>query len=179
MITHARRTPDLEFIRALFLEYEKALDFNLCFQDFERELSELPGDYAPPGGCLLLLWEGEAPVGCVAVRQLSPGIGEMKRLYVKPAFRGKGFGRRLAETAAAEAFKVGHKRLRLDTVPSMQDAIALYRQMGFREIPPYRENPIPGALYLELDLKPPKPEKAAPPAAPGKKSRRRQSRAKA
>jgi ribosomal protein S18 acetylase RimI-like enzyme len=141
--------PPLEEIRALFLEYAQALGFSLCFQGFDEELRTLPGKYAPPEGSLLL-----APGnGCVGVRPLDARTAEMKRLFVRPAARGQGLGRRLAEAAIAEARERGHARMVLDTIPSrMGEAVALYRELGFREIAPYYENPIDGALYLELAL---------------------------
>lgn len=148
------RTPEqVEEIRRLFEAYAASLDFKLCFQGFDRELLSLPGDYAEPAGRLLLAQREGAAVGCVGLRPLGPGACEMKRLYVAPSERGTGLGRRLAAAVIAEARGIGHARLRLDTVPSMVAAIALYRALGFHEIPPYRENPIPGALYLELDLR--------------------------
>ena len=139
--------------RELFLEYARSLSFSLCFQSFEKELAELPGDYAPPAGRLYLAsHEGEA-AGCIALHPLSSGICEMKRLYVRPQFRGKGLGRILAERVVADAREIGYKRLRLDTVePLMRDAVQLYRKLGFREVAPYRENPIAGALHMELEL---------------------------
>jgi len=140
-------------VRDLFLDYAKSLGFSLCFQNFDQELAALPGHYAPPKGRLLLAeYEGQL-AGCVALRELEGGICEMKRLYMRPAFRGKGLGRAIAERLIAEARKIGYTHMRLDTVePVMQDAVAMYRRLGFREIPPYRKNPIAGALYMELDL---------------------------
>ena len=139
--------------RELFLEYAQSLGFSLCFQNFDKELANLPGDYAPPDGRLLLAeYEGQ-PAGCIALHKLEPGICEMKRLYLRPQFRGKGFGRVLADRIIAEARQIGYQRMRLDTVePVMKDAVAMYRKIGFREIAPYRPNPIAGALYMELLL---------------------------
>jgi len=139
--------------RELFLEYASSLGFSLCFQNFDKELAALPGDYAPPEGRLLLAVYDNQLAGCVALHRLEPVICEMKRLYVRPQFRGKGLGRALAEHLIAEARQMGYRRMRLDTVePMMKDAVAIYRRFGFREIPPYRENPIAGALCMELDL---------------------------
>ncbi len=143
----------VEQARALFLEYANSLDFDLCFQSFDEELNGLPGSYAPPAGRLLLAsCDGQA-AGCIALRKLEDEICEMKRLYVRPAYRGKGVGRRLVDAVIAEGRDIGYQRMRLDTIESsMRDAIALYRRRGFREIAPYRTNPIAGALYLELLL---------------------------
>jgi len=143
----------LEAVRALFLDYAQSLGFSLCFQGFDEELRTLPGMYAPPRGRLLLAMEGDAPAGCVGLHEWNAQIAEMKRLYVRPAFRGRGLGRILTDAALADARALGYRSIRLDTIPTlMQPAIALYRELGFREIPPYRDNPIPGALYLELQL---------------------------
>ena len=139
--------------RELFLEYAQSLGVNLCFQNFEQELAELPGHYAPPDGRLLLAeYQGQL-AGCVALHQWEPGVCEMKRLYLRPTFRGKGLGRVLAETIIAEARTIGYQHMRLDTIePIMKDAVEMYRKLGFREIAPYRPNPIAGAMYMELQL---------------------------
>jgi ribosomal protein S18 acetylase RimI-like enzyme len=139
--------------RELFLEYAQSLGFSLCFQSFDRELAGLPGDYAPPAGRLLLAEIEGQLAGCVALHKLEDGICEMKRLYLRPQFRGKRLGRALADRIIAKARQIGYQRIRLDTVePVMKDAVAMYRKVGFREIPPYRANPIDGVLYMELEL---------------------------
>jgi putative acetyltransferase len=153
LISQAESDSEIAQVRELFLEYAESLGFSLCFQNFDRELAELPGEYAPPGGRLLLARYGAEPAGCVALRSLEPGICEMKRLYIRPQFRGRGLGKMLANTSISEAKKIGYKTLRLDTVePKMKSAVALYRALGFREIAPYRPNPIEGAMYMELEL---------------------------
>jgi putative acetyltransferase len=152
-VRQAESPEQIATIRELFLEYGQSLGFSLCFQSFDKELAGLPGDYAPPEGRLLLATYEGKPAGCVALHKLDTGICEMKRLYVRPQFRGKGLGRVLAERIIADARQIGCTRLRLDTVePRMRAAVAIYRQLGFREIAPYRENPIEGALYMELQL---------------------------
>ncbi len=139
--------------RELFLEYAQSLGFSLCFQNFDKELASLPGDYAPPEGRLLLAEYQDQLAGCVALHKLEDDICEMKRLYLRPQFRGKGLGRVLADRIIAEARQIGYHRMRLDTVePVMKDAVAMYRRIGFREIAPYCANPIAGALYMELRL---------------------------
>lgn len=152
-IQQAGSPSQIACIRELFLEYARSLSFNLCFQSFDQELAGLPGDYAPPDGRLLLASQRGESVGCVALHKIEGNICEMKRLYVCPQFRGKGLGKILAERVIAEAREIGYKQLRLDTVESdMPTAIAMYRKLGFREIAPYRVNPIEGALYMELEL---------------------------
>ena len=142
----------LEAVIKLFQEYASSLGIRLDFQNFDEELADLPGDYRPPEGRLLLaLWEQE-PAGCVALRKLEPGICEMKRLYARPQFWGLGIGRALCEAAIEEARRIGYQRMRLDTLPSMATAKALYLSRGFREIAPYRYNPIEGAAFMELML---------------------------
>ena len=152
-VVQAETPAHIAQVRELFLEYAQSLGFSLCFQGFDQELAGLPGDYAPPNGRLLLaLYRGEL-AGCVALHPLEPGICEMKRLYLRPKFRGKGGGRALAETVIAQARSIGYRRMRLDTVePVMKYAVVLYRELGFQEIPPYRPNPIAGAMYMELGL---------------------------
>jgi ribosomal protein S18 acetylase RimI-like enzyme len=148
------QTPaQIEQARELFLEYARSLGFSLCFQNFDKELAGLPGDYTPPDGRLFLAEHDGQLAGCAALHRLDATSGEMKRLYVRPNFRGLGLGRKLAERVLAEAVSIGFLRVRLDTiVGKMDDAIALYRRLGFREIEPYRQNPIAGALYMELEL---------------------------
>lgn len=149
----AESEQQIAFIRELFLEYAQSLSFSLCFQSFDTELAGLPGDYAPPDGRLLLaICDGQA-AGCVALHKIDADVCEMKRLYVRPQFRGKGLGKVLGERVINEAREIGYKKLRLDTVkPMMRAAVAMYRQLGFQEIAPYRPNPIEGALYMELEL---------------------------
>jgi len=151
-IIQAESPERIEQARALFLEYAAALGIDLCFQNFEKELAELPGDYAPPQGRLLVALEEAQIVGCVTLRKIDEQTCEMKRLYVRPAFRDQGVGRRLAVAILDEARKIGCGRMRLDTLPSMTAAIRLYESLGFRRIEPYRHNPIEGALFMELEL---------------------------
>jgi len=143
---------DLEEVQVPLREYAASLDFDLCFQGFEQELADLPGKYGPPDGRLWLATCAAGPAGCVAIRRLDEGICEMKRLYVRPSFRGAGVGRLLAGTAIAEARTMGYRLMRLDTAPSMTPAISLYRSLGFRQIAPYCHNPLPGAVFMELRL---------------------------
>jgi putative acetyltransferase len=144
------RVPD---IRILFQEYADWLGFDLCFQNFDRELAGLPGDYAPPGGRLYLAAVDEAIAGCVGLRPLEAGVCEMKRLYVRPQFRGRGLGRMMAEKVIDDAREIGYERMCLDTLSWMTEALRLYESLGFVYIEPYRHNPIEDARYLELILK--------------------------
>ena len=140
-------------VRTLFEEYAGALGVDLGFQDFERELAELPGDYVPPQGRLLLALDEGKPAGCVALRPFEPGVCEMKRLYVRPAFRGTGLGRLLAERIVGAGRDAGYERMRLDTLPAMAAARGLYESLGFVEIEAYRPNPVHGTTYFELALR--------------------------
>jgi ribosomal protein S18 acetylase RimI-like enzyme len=143
---------ETEIVRGLFLAYAASLGFELCFQNFSEELDGLPGRYAPPPGRLFLgLVRGE-PAGCVALRKLEDSVCEMKRMYVKPEFRGFGLGRLLADQIIGAAREAGYRVIRLDTIRSMDAAIRLYRTLGFRSIPAYYLNPIEGAEYMELTL---------------------------
>lgn len=152
-LSQVQTSAQIDQARELFLEYAESLGFSLCFQSFDKELAGLPGDYAPPDGRLYLAEHEGQLAGCAALHRLDVTSGEMKRLYVRPNFRGLGLGRTLAERILAEAASIGFQRVRLDTIQgTMDDAITLYRRLGFREIEPYRQNPIAGALYMELEL---------------------------
>lgn len=151
-ITSATAAADFDLARTLFREYAATLNFDLCFQGFEEELSGLPGKYAPPAGRLLLAHVAGQAAGCVALRPLDTGSCEMKRLYIRPGFRGLKLGRMLAERIVAEARVAGYERMRLDTIATMLAARSLYRSMGFTEIEAYTYNPIANAVYMELKL---------------------------
>jgi putative acetyltransferase len=152
-IIHVRSAEEIQHARTLFKEYEAWLEVDLCFQSFEKELAELPGKYAPAEGRLLLAVVNGSVAGCVALRKIGEGTCEIKRLYLRQEFRGLGLGRKLAEAIISEAKEIGYERMRLDTLPpKMNDAIKLYRSLGFKEIEPYYQNPVPGAKFMELDL---------------------------
>ena len=152
-LIQAESADDINRARELFKEYAAGLGIDLCFQNFDKELALLPGDYVPPSGRLFLAISDDAAVGCVALRMIADGICEMKRLYVRPEFRGTGLGRTLAETIIQTAREIGYDRMRLDTLPGKMDrAIAMYRSLGFKEIEPYYDNPVEGATFMELSL---------------------------
>jgi putative acetyltransferase len=146
---------DIQQARSLFEEYAAWLEISLCFQNFDKELANLPGHYAPPRGRLLLAKEADELAGCIALRQIEPGVSEIKRLFLRQEFRGQGLGRVLVEAIIEEARKIGYTRIRLDTLPDkMEKAVSLYRSIGFQEIAPYYENPVEGATFMELTLDP-------------------------
>jgi len=151
-IIRAETNEQVQTARGLFEEYAASLGVDLAFQNFEQELARLPGDYAPPNGRLLLAVCDDQIAGCVALRKLEDGMGEMKRLYVKPQFRGSKIGLTLAEAVIEEARQIGYARMRLDTLPSMTRARAVYESLGFRRIDPYRFNPIADTAFMELSL---------------------------
>jgi len=140
---------ELPAVRELFREYEASLNVDLCFQGFEEELATLPGKYSRPNGGIWLAVDGDRIAGCIALRPLDAERAEMKRLFVRPSFRGSGSGRKLAEQVLTEAAAAGYLSVCLDTLPTMTGAIALYRSLGFVEIEPYYSNPVKGALFME------------------------------
>ncbi|MGC1548035.1 MAG: GNAT family N-acetyltransferase [Rhodanobacter sp.] len=146
-------SPELVAIaRSLFTEYAEAIGTDLEYQGFTAELAALPSPYVPPMGALLIAQAGTNVAGCVALRPLNTHTGEMKRLYVRPAYRGSGLGRRLVEAVIQAARQAGYRELRLDTLPSMASAQALYRELGFVEIPPYNDKHLPGTRFYALQL---------------------------
>ncbi|MDQ2855736.1 MAG: GNAT family N-acetyltransferase [Acidobacteriota bacterium] len=152
-LIQATNPEEIALARQLFEEYASWLEISLCFQNFDRELEGLPGDYAAPHGRLLLAFADDQLAGCIAVRRLPDQACEMKRLYVRPAFRGLGLGRTLVTAIIEGAKEIGYESMRLDTLPGKMDqALAMYRRFGFKEIPPYYENPVAGATFMELAL---------------------------
>ena len=151
-IIQAQGGENLELAKTLFREYAASLSFDLDFQDFEEKLANLPNGYASPEGCLLIASHTGQAAGCVALRKVGASVCEMKRLYVRPQFRGLGIGRALAEAIIEQARRIGYTCMRLDTVPSMKAARALYVSLGFEVIEPYRYNPIEGAVFMDLTL---------------------------
>jgi ribosomal protein S18 acetylase RimI-like enzyme len=152
-LIYAETNEHIEIIRKLFREYEDFLGFHLCFQNFEEEMKTLPGKYAPPEGRLIIAEYDSEIAGCVAVKKIGEGVCEMKRLYVRPKFRGKKIGRKLADRIIEDARAIGYDIMRLDTLERLKEAIALYRSMGFKETTAYVYNPIEDVVYMELKLK--------------------------
>lgn len=152
-VKQATTSEDIEAARALFKEYEAWLGISLCFQNFDQELANLPGSYAPPKGRLFLVYESDQLAGSIALRPIDHTTCEMKRLFLRSDFRGKGLGRKMVESILKEAQTIGYLRIRLDTIPGrMSEAISLYRSFGFKEIEPYYDSPFGDTLFMELDL---------------------------
>ena len=162
-ISRVQTLDQIDECHALFREYAAFLGVDLSFQGFEEELGRLPGKYAPPGGTLLIASEGKTVAGCVALRALGDGVCEMKRLFVRPSFRGAGLGRLLAREVIEVARTLGYSLMRLDTLDRLTDAMRLYESLGFRRTEPYYENPLHGVVYWELDLK---KDQSGQPASP-------------
>jgi putative acetyltransferase len=152
-LVHVDSTEEMPIVRRLFEEYAASLDIDLCFQDFDRELETLPGEYAPPAGTIIVAYCGQEIAGCVALRRIDETVSEMKRLFVKPEHRGRGIGRALAEAVIAHARDLDYASIRLDTLQSMTEANALYASLGFTECAPYRYNPCECPLFMELPLR--------------------------
>jgi ribosomal protein S18 acetylase RimI-like enzyme len=151
-IAEARWPDDRTTVEALFREYVSSLAEDISFQNVDDELSHLPGKYARPGGVVLIAWDGGEAAGAVAYRMVEPGVAEMKRLYVRPVFRGRDLGRELAGELIEDARTRGYRTMLLDTLASMQSARALYRDLGFAPVAPYYDNPLPGVMYMALEL---------------------------
>jgi ribosomal protein S18 acetylase RimI-like enzyme len=151
-ITESRWPDDRATVEALFREYVGTLAEDISFQNPEDEFAGLPGKYARPGGVVLIARDGDSAAGAIAYRMVEPGVCEMKRLYVRPAFRGSGLGRELANELIEDARERGYRTMLLDTLASMASARALYRDLGFAPVAPYYDNPLPGVMYMALDL---------------------------
>lgn len=152
-IIEASSPDEINGARELFLEYQKWLNVSLCFQDFDKELAELPGKYASPEGRLYLVKHGEDYIGCIGLRKISHGICEMKRLFIKPEHQGHGLGKKLVEFIINDAKDIGYKLMRLDTIKEkMPNAVDIYEKHGFKKIDKYYDNPNPHTLYMELEL---------------------------
>ncbi len=156
-ILQAQTADDIETVRALFREYQRFLEVDLRFQGFAEELATLPGRYAPPQGRLLLAWAGEQAAGCVALRPLENGVCEMKRLFIRSAYRGQGLGLMLAQRIIHEAITVGYTVMRLDTLDTLERAMRIYENLGFQRCAPYYANPLPGVVYWQRALSKPAP----------------------
>jgi GNAT superfamily N-acetyltransferase len=159
-IVRAETSTQIDWARTLFAEYVASLPVDVSYEDVPRECVGLPGAYGPPRGELLLALVDGAPAGCVALRPLDLETCEMKRVYLRPEWRGRGIGRELVETILAAARRIGYRRMRLDTIPALKAAVSLYRSLGFRVIAPYRAIPAERVLFMELDLSPPDGERA-------------------
>lgn len=153
------RPEDMVTVRELFLEYAAQIGHDFSFQGFDEELATLPGKYSPPAGQLFLAHQDGKLAGCVAMRPTDPGVCEMKRLYVRLPYRGQGLGRKLAMAGIGAARRAGHERMRLDTLGSFTEAVTLYRSLAFGQIAPYYHNPVPGVIFMELDLRGDEPAK--------------------
>src|SRR4051812_24540319 len=151
-IAEARWPQDRDTVEGLFREYMSSLAEDISFQNPDDELAGLPGKYARPGGVVLIAWDGTEPAGAIACRMFEPGVCEMKRLYVRPAFRGRDVGRELANELIEDARAQGYRTMLLDTLASMSSARALYRDLGFAPVAPYYDNPLPGVMYMALEL---------------------------
>jgi len=151
-ITEARWPADRATVAALFGEYVASLAEDISFQNVDEELATLPGKYARPGGVVLIAWDVAQPAGAIAYRMVESGVCEMKRLYVRPAFRGSGLGRELASELIEDARARGYRTMLLDTLASMSSARALYRDLGFVPVAPYYDNPLPGVMYMALEF---------------------------
>src|SRR3954468_24426775 len=151
-ITEARWPDDLAAVEALFREYMSSLSEDISFQNPDEELAGLPGKYARPGGVVLIAWDGAQAAGAIAYRMFEPGVAEMKRLYVRPGYRGSGLGRELANELIEAARACGYRTIMLDTLESMSAARTLYRDLGFVPVEPYYDNPLPGVMYMALEL---------------------------